>query len=95
MASSSYYLILRYADLGVGYRHFKPRGVRNVASIESEGELIKISLHILTADLVIDSMEYTLAEIAPKAFYAVGIGVAINVLFSTMVNNLSLIEFTD
>lgn len=36
-------------------------------------------------------MRPTLVEIAPKSFYAVGIGVAINVLFSTMVNNLSIL----
>ena len=86
---------MRYADLGVDYRHFKPRGVRNFARVETEREFIKIPLHILTADLVINGMKYTLAEIPPKSFYAIGIGVSINVLFSTMVNNLSLIEFTD
>ena len=43
---------------------------------------------------VINGMEYTLAEIAPKAFYAIGIGVAINVLFSTMVRIGTIFEGT-
>ena len=75
----------------MGYSHIKPHLIRNFVGIVAETELIKISLHILPADVIIDSIYHTLAEIAPKPFNGVSIGIAINILVFAVVNHFAVV----
>lgn len=66
---------------------------RNVASIVAETELIKVSLHMLTANPVVYTIDRTFAIIPPKGFNRVRICATVHIDIMTMVNNVMLIDF--
>lgn len=65
---------------------------RNVASIIAETELIKIPLHILTANPVVYAVDSTFVIISPKGFNRVRICTT-NIDAVSVVNNVMLIDF--
>lgn len=77
----------------MGDNRTKPFAVRNSAKVIAKAKLIKIPLHILTADMVVYAVYHTFAVVAPKAFYRIGICVTDNVLALPVVNYLGLIDF--
>ena len=66
---------------------------RNVASIIAETELIKIPLHVLTANPVVYAVDSTFAIIPPKGFNRVRICTTTNIDTMSVVNNVVLIDF--
>ena len=66
---------------------------RNVASIIAETELIKIPLHMLTANPVVYAVDSTFAIISPKGFNRVRICTTTNIDTMSVVNNVVLIDF--
>ena len=64
----------------------------NVAGIISETKLVKVSLHMLTANPIIDAINSTFAVIAPKSFYCIGICTTIYIDAVPVVNNMMLIH---
>lgn len=66
---------------------------RNVASIIAETELIKIPLHMLTANQVVYAVDSTFAIIPPKGFNRVRICATTNIDTVSVVNNVVLIDF--
>lgn len=66
---------------------------RNVASIVAETELIKVSLHMLTANPVVYTIDRTFAIISPKGFNRVRICTTTNIDTMSVVNNVELIDF--
>ena len=66
---------------------------RNVASIIAETELIKIPLHMLTANPVVYAVDSTFAIIPPKGFNRVRICATTNIDAVSVVNNVMLIDF--
>ena len=91
LASFSNDLILGDTNVCIDDCHIKPFRVRNLASIIAESKLIEVSLHVLAPYVIIDSIDNTFAEIAPKAFYGVGIGIAINILVFSVVNHFAIV----
>lgn len=65
---------------------------RNVASIIAETELIKIPLHMLTANPVVYAVDSTFVIIFPKGFNRVRICTT-NIDAVSVVNNVMLIDF--
>ena len=61
--SFSYYWVLCYTNVCIGYCHIKSHFVRNVAGIVTVAKLIEIPLHIFLANPVVYSIDNTLAEV--------------------------------
>ena len=70
----------------------KAFGYRNVASIIAETELIKIPLHMLTANPVVYAVDSTFVIIFPKGFNR-GRICTTNIDAVSVVNNVILIDF--
>lgn len=66
---------------------------RNVASIVAETELIKVSLHVLTTNPVVYTIDRTLAVISPKSFNRIRICATVHIDIMSVVNNVVLIDF--
>lgn len=65
---------------------------RNVASIIAETELIKIPLHMLTANPVVYAVDSTFAIISPKGFNRVRICTTTNIDTVSVVNNMAFVS---
>lgn len=65
---------------------------RNVAGIIAEAELIKIPLHMLTANPVVYAVDRTLAIISPKTFNRVRICATTNIDAVSVVNNMAFVS---
>lgn len=68
---------------------------RNVAGIIAETELIKIPLHVLTANPVVYAVDSTFAIISPKGFNRVRICTTTNIDTMSVVNNVVLIALSE
>ena len=66
---------------------------RNVAGIIAETELIKVPLHMLTANPVVYAVDSTFAIISPKTFNRIFICATIYIDIMSVVNNMVLIDF--
>lgn len=64
---------------------------RNVASIITETKLVKVSLHVFTANPVVYAIDSTLAIISPKGFNRVRICATTNIDAVSVVNNVVFI----
>ena len=65
---------------------------RNVASIIAETELIKIPLHMLTANPVVYAVDSTFAIISPKGFNRIRICTTTNIDTMSVVNNMAFVS---
>ena len=65
---------------------------RNVASIIAETELIKIPLHMLTANPVVYAVDNTFAIIPPKGFNRIRICATTNIDAVSVVNNMDFVS---
>ena len=79
-----------YANTDMGYSHIKSHLIRNFAGIVAEAKLIKIScIYFLR------TINNALAEIAPKAFNGIGIGIAMHILVFAVVNHFAIVYLSN
>ena len=74
--------------------HYKPFVIINFASVVTERELIKVSLQVVLADIVICSVNRSFAIVTPKRFNCIRVRSINRIDSMTMVNNAVVVNLS-